>query len=676
MHENSQPSPDDVSTPVGNDKSGFENVFDSTVPHTTEEVSNQNAFHAEFSLFQNGLVSPGSQQAFSESSNDSEKFSIPVVNEKQQQPLNDISSNAFDDMSSNGDMKVDMKTNENKNTETNSDVRSSSELSGEATCNSSKVEDVNCPSTKVELQPVEGNVNEMVSINPTTENSSSIEIEKQDDETETSTTTGNFATDTSFEVNFEIEKEDKSSSEQTQPVMFSFDAFSSDDPFASTDPTEFDESAFTAFGDDDPFSPKGGSNVNTKSDPFCENDNPFTADFSDVDTDDFKQPKQDIPVQASSENDENSNREDDVFEAMFEARMEEQLDDETVNKNKNENEGDVEQNQVELDLEKPSDDVNAELDYTEKEITETTVEYQTEKGLLNKKPSELTETEELNSSPDLETKISNDQHVDTEGSKDNNINKANTFDFSSNDVYVTLKTAALPNDRPQSPTEFSPPPLPPRPAAPKELVDTVISPKIPPALPPRPAMNQPPNLETTVRKPPELPPRLDLDENDLVENELEDPIQEPNVQSFAKDTESPMFQADFDNFDFDNVENNNFAGDIGTPTAEFDSNDPFKDPFAGADPFQTPLAGDPFSSPASFDRNIQQDSDDFDPFSGDDPFAMTPAFDAETSFGSPNLPSSNEPNNDEEKDKVRFLNYNILGIHSFMIFAIGRRPLL
>ena len=239
---------------------------------------------------------------------------------------------------------------------------------------------------------------------------------------------------------------------------------------------------------------------------------------------------------------------------------------------------------------------------------------------------------------------------------DENVGEENTFHFSSNDVYVTLKTAAQSNNRPQSPSEFSPPPLPPRPTIPVEPIDSIASPKIPPALPPRPTMNAPSVTETITRKPPELPPRLDLEENSLVENQFADTMQD--VKPFSNDDGSPMFQATFDAFDFDHIESNSPVGTVVTPNAsEFDSSDLFKDPFAGSDPFQTPIAGDPFTSPATaFDRGVQPESDDFDPFSGHDPFAMTPAFDAQASFSSPfhvNLSSSDEKN-DDEKNKVIF----------------------
>jgi hypothetical protein len=674
MQENSQPFSDSVSTPTTNDDPGFEAISDSTVSFPTEETSNQSTFHAEFPPFENGFTSPEDLKFtdFSESSNDSERFHIPGADEIQTVPSKQISFNAFGDLSSTTDVKTNFETsqNENENANIDNEVISSSEPSGEAASNSKETEDINYNSTKIEFEPVEGVVKELPSTNPTIENFSSFESEKQNDndandvETETSTTTGTstFVTQTSFEVNFETENEDEKSSKQTQQDIFPFDAssdaFSSQDPFASTGPTEFDQSAFTAFADDDPFSPKGGNSMDTKSDPFAENDNPFTSNFSesDVHTNDFEQ----IPDETNSENDQNSNREEDIFEAMFEAKMEGQFENDTLSKDENEKEelNNIQQNPVEFDLEKSSHETNAELDNQEKEITETPEEYQTPMTLPNINTTEPVEDATvLNNSPVSNNEISEDQLDETESSKEDNANEANAFDFSSNDVYVTLKTAIPSNNRAQSPTEFSPPPLPPRPLIPKEPIDTIGSPKIPPALPPRPTINHPSHTETTIRKPPELPPRLDLEENDLVENELVDPVQEP--ESFANDTGSPMFQANFDTFDFDNIENKSPVGNVGTPTAEFDSSDPFKDPFAGADPFQTPIAGDPFASSTSFDRDVQQDSDDFDPFSGDDPFAMTPAFDAQASFGSPfniNLPSSDEPNNDEEKDKVRFPN--------------------
>ncbi len=661
MQENSQPFSGSVSTPTTDDDSAFEA---STFP--TEEIWNEDTFHAEFPPFENGFTSQDlkSGQNFSVSSNDSEKFNIPGADEIQMPPVKQISFNAFGDLSPAADVKTDTETSQNKNASIDNEVLASSEPSAEATSNSTETEDVNYNSTKIEFQPVEGIDKELPSTNPTIETFSSSESEKKNDndannvETETSTTTGTttFVTQTSFEVNFETENEDEKSSIQNQPDVLIFDAgsdaFSNQDPFASTGPTEFDQSAFGAFGDDDPFSPKSGSNMDTNSNPFGENDNPFTADFSDVHANDFEQPNVDIPDETNSENDQNSNREEDIFEAMFEAKMEEQFEDETSGKDENKKEEiNIQQNQPAFELEKSSHDTSAELDNQEKESTLTSEEDQTPMVLPTTEP---VKEEMLNSSPVLNNDILEDQHdVTPKEDVTPNMNEANIFDFSSDDTYVTLKTAAPPNSERQSPTEFSPPPLPPRPIIPKEPIDTIVSPKIPPALPPRPTINQPPHTETTIRKPPELPPRLDLEESCLVEPV--DTAQEP--ASFSNDSGSPMFQANFDTFDFDNIDNNTPVGNVGTPVAGFDSSDPFKDPFADADPFQTPIAGDPFVSSTSFDGSVQQNSDDFDPFSGDDPFAMTPAFDADASFGSPfnaNLPSSDEPNNDEEKDKVRF----------------------
>lgn len=705
MQENSQSFSDSVSTPTTNNDSGFEAVFESTSSYPTEEIANQNTFHAEFPPFENGLTSPEnlkSQQGFSESFNNSEKINVPTADETQMPPSNEISFNAFGDLSANTDVKADFETFENRNSSIDNEIRSSLDLSGETTSNSTKTEDVNSNSMKVEIQPEERVVEDLPCTNPTIADFSSLESGKQNSdankvETETPSLieTSKSVTRTSFEVNFENENEDEILSKQTQQDMFSFesssDAFPSNDPFASTDPTEFDQSAFNAFGDDDPFSPKGSTNIDSNSDPFADHDNPFTADFTDVNTHDFEEPisvtadetnpfgendnvfsadfsnvnksdfeqsKSVTPDTTNSEDDVKSNREDDIFESMFEAKMEEQFENETLNKDEEENP----QNQVELVLGESTNDINEEHDDKKEEIIETNEESQAPMALSSEKKTEV-EVEVLNDSSIVNN--TNSEHEKTEKGNEDTVNKGNTFDFSSNDVYVTLKTAAPDNGRSLSPTEFSPPPLPPRPAIAKETVDTMVAgPKVPPALPPRPTMNQPPPImnqpppheETTIRKPPELPPRLDLEENSSVEIEHVGTEQELNTESFLNRTESPLFQANFDTFDFDRIENNSPVGNVGTPTG-FESGDPFKDPFGGADPFQTPIAGDSFASSTSFDRAVQQDSDDFDPFSGDDPFAMTPAFDPQASFDSPfntNLSSSNETKQDEEKDKVRF----------------------
>ena len=698
MQENSQPFSDSVSTPTTNNDSGFEAVFDSTTSFPTEEITNQNTFHAEFPPFENGLTSPEnvkSQQGFSESSNDSEKINIPTADEAQMSPSNEISFNAFGDLSSNTDVKADFETSQNRNSSVDNDVRSSSDPSGEATSNSTETENMNSNSAKAEIQPEERIDEDRPCTNPTIADFSSFESEKQNSdanevETETPSVneTNKSVTRTSFEVNFETENEDNVSSKQTQKDMFSFepssDAFPSNDPFANTDPTEFDQSAFNAFGDDDPFSPKGSTKVDSNSDPFADHENPFTADFADVNShdfeeskavtadatnpfgendnlfsadfsnvnrSDFEQPKSVTPDATNSEDDVKSNREDDIFEAIFEAKMEEQFENETLNKDAEENA----QNQPELVLGESTKDINSEHDDKKEEIVRTTEESQGPMALSNKEKTEAVEVKVLNDCPIVENTISD--HEETESSNEDTVNKGNTFDFSSNDVYVTLKTAAPVNDRSLSPNEFSPPPLPPRPVIPKETIDTLAGPKVPPALPPRPTMNQPPqHAETIMRKPPKLPPRLDLEENSSVEIELVGTEQEMNPESFVNQTESSVFEANFDTFDFDHIESNSPVGNVGTPSG-FDSGDPFKDPFGGADPFQTPIGGDPFASSTSFDGAVQQDSDDFDPFSGDDPFAMTPAFDPQASFGSSfntNLSSSNETKKDGEKDKVRF----------------------
>ena len=698
MQENSQPFSDSVSSPTAYNDSGFEAVFDSTPSFHTEENSNQNTFNAEFPPFENGLRNPEnvtSHQGFLESSNDSEKNSMPPADETQLSPSNEISFNAFGDLSSNTDVKADFETSQNIDSSIDDEVRSSSDPSGEATSYSTKTEDMNSNSVKVEIQTEEETVEDLPFANPTTADSSSFESEQQNNdankvETETSSLseTNKTVTRTSFEVNFETENEDEISSKQARQDVFSFepssDAFPSIDPFASTDTTEFDQSAFNAFGDDDPFSPKGATNVDSNSDPFADCDNPFTADFGEVSTNDFDEPKAvtassanpfgendslfsadfsnanksdfeqpnvATPDTTNSEDDAKSNKEDDIFEAMFEAKMEEQFESEISNKDVESNP----ENEVELALEKSSNDINVELGDKNKEITRTTEESQASMTLSNEEKTEAVEVEVLNDSPIVNNTIT--EQEETENSNDNSVNTGNTFDFSSNDVYVLLKTAAPANNTPLSPTEFSPPPLPPRPVIRQETIDTVVGPKVPPALPPRPTLNQPPSHEeTTIRKPPELPPRLDLEENSLVESELVDTEQELNAESSVNRPASPIFQANYDTFDFDHIENNSSVGNVGTPPG-FDSGDPFKDPFAGADPFQTPIAGDPFASSTSFDQTVQQDRDYFDPFSGDDPFAMSPAFDPQASFGSPfntNLTSSNETNEDEQKDEVRF----------------------
>ena len=655
MQESSQPFSESVTTPTTNDDSAFEAVFDSTVSFAKEEISDQNTFHAEFPPFENGFTSSEefkSGQDEPESFNDSEKLSVPGA-EIQIPDVKQV--NVFDDISSPANTKADFETSQNENTSMENEEIPSSEPLGEVTPISIEMKDMSTNSKEIELQPVEEVIKEIPPANSTVETFSPFESEKQHDgdatrvETETSTpdATSTSIAQTSFEVNFENENEDDKSSTPNQQDLFVLsadsDAFSDQDPFASTGPTEFDQSAFGTFPDNDPFSPSGVSNIDTNSNPFAENDNPFSADFSDVPANNFEQPKASIPDETSSENDRDSNKDEDIFEAMFEAKLEGQCGNETLSKNKNEKEElNIEESQVEFDFEQSNHNTNTELKNQDMEINQTTERVQTPLTLPDKNTTEPDEDEGLNT---LNKEILEDQHDET--NREDNVDEEGTFDFSLDDVYVTLASSVL---APHSPIEFSPPPLPPRPVIPKEPIDTFVSPKIPPALPPRPTINQPPHTETNIRKPPELPPRPDLEDSGSVENELVDTVQEP--VSFSSDSASPMFQANFDTFDFDDIEDNSPVKSAGTPTAGFDSNDPFKDPFAGADPFQTPIAGDPFASSTSFDAGAQQNSDD--PFSGDDPFAMTPAFDA--SFGSPfntNVPSSDEPNDDKQKNQVR-----------------------
>jgi hypothetical protein len=651
MQENSQPLTESVTTPATDDDPAYEAIPDSSMSFPKEEIiSSQNTFHAEFPPLENGFTSSEeskSGQDVPESFGDSDKFSIPGADESQLPDVKQIPFNAFGDISSPADARTDFETSQNEKT----GIGSEESIEGEFTPISIELEDMSTSSKKIENQPP---------ANPSIEAFSLFESEKQSDsdttnvETETCTPTAETTSVTraSFEVNFETENEDEKSSTPNQQDMFVFnagsDAFSGQDPFTSAGPTEFEQSAFNAFPDDDPFSPSGASNLDTNSDPFAENDNlfavendnPFAADFSDVPTGNV-----DIPDETNSENDRNSNKDEDIFEVMFEAKLEEQFENESSSKDKNEDEElNMQQSEVDFNHEQSSHDTNAELENREEEIAHTTEEAETAVTLPNKNTTEPVEDEGLNT---LSKEITEVQHEDT-NKKNTDVNNANTFDFSSDDVYVTLASAV---PAPQSPTEFSPPPLPPRPMIPKEPIDTIVSPKIPPALPPRPTINQAAHEETNIRKPPELPPRPDLEESGLIENELVNTVQEP--VSFSNDNSSPMFEANFATFDFDDIEKNSPAKNVGTPTAGFDSNDPFKDPFAGADPFQTPIAGDPFASSTSFDAGDEQNSDD--PFSGDDPFAMTPAFDA--SFGSPfntNVQSSDEPNDNEQKDQVKF----------------------
>ena len=594
---------------------------------------------------------------------DSEKVDIPGSSEES--PFtNQMSFNAFSDVSPSPVAQQDSETSKIENTDSDG-----------TTPNSTDRDDADSNLKKIEPQAVEDDDEKTPSVDSLTiGNFSSFESESQNDsdvkEMGSSAETTNFATKPAFEVNFDIENDDDKPLNQIEQDVFSFepssDAFSSQDPFASTGPTEFDQSPFGAFTDD-PFSPKNDSNRGTNSDPFAGSDHLFTADFGDVNTNGFVEAKEDISDETKSENDQcfESGDNEDIFEAMFEAKMEGEMEDETSD-DKNENKTQEKTEQKEAEFEEPRGDASAELDDQEQHISNTSEENHTESALSTQNTNETVEVELSNNSFTMDNESSEDRlgNQQTSGCTEENVNEMNTFDFSSSDVYVTLKTAVPPTNRPLSPTEFSPPPLPPRPAPviPKEPLDVTASPKIPPALPPRPSY-QPKHTETVVRRPPELPPRLDLEENSLVESEPMDAVEETNAESFAIDPETPMFEANFDAFDFDSIENNSDSpiGNIGSPTAGFDSSDPF----AGADPFQTPAARDPFASSTSFDRDVEHDSESFDPFSGDDPFTMSPSFDAQLSFGSPfNQESSSDdkPSKDNEKDKVILSNCSFMQV--------------
>ncbi|XP_028403662.1 uncharacterized protein LOC114526298 [Dendronephthya gigantea] len=678
MEGNSQASGDKPFTPTTNDSS-FEAVFDPTMSVTTEEIPNQNAFHAEFPPFENGFTSSQAFHRASESSNDSEKFNKPVSDEIPMSTLNQLAINAAGDISVNTEVKTEFETNFEIKTASDDEEEfpSSQAQPNDFTIDTSKTEDENFNSAKVELESGEKDAQEVSLVNTGASDLTSFEsefkIEKQTDgeesvKAETSTTTDRniFATQASFEVNFETENEDFETSKQNEKDTFTFDApadaFPNEDPFASTAGTsEFDQSAFNAFTEDDPFSPKCATKIDTKADPFAEIDNPFTADFSDIsNTNDFEFKIEDVSNESNSENDQSSNREDDLFEEIFEAKMEGQFENENSDKGEDEKEKlDSIPTTNQVDLEKSGGDANVELEDKEKEVVETLEENENLTTLPNENTTETVQEADNSFITDSEHLEDQNEVEQTGDGMDVNVSEENAFDFSSNDVYVTLKTAAQHNNRAQSPNEFSPPPLPPRPIISVEPIDTITAPKIPPALPPRPSMNAQSVAETISRKPPELPPRLDLEENGLVENLFVDTMQETSTEAFSSlpendgksfdDAGSPVFQANFDTFDFDNIESTSPVETVVTPKASgFDHSDPFKDPFAGSDPFQTPIAGDPFTSPTSFNRGVQPGSDDFDPFSGHDPFAMTPAFDAQASFSSPF--NANSSSSDEKKD--------------------------
>lgn len=452
-----------------------------------------------------------------------------------------------------------------------------------------------------------------------------------------------------FEVKFETEDEGSMAVQKRPTDVFSSfnnnpDVFPNEDPFSSHSTIHLDKSPFP---EDDPFSPQGGTNKESASDPFAKNENISSSfDFStEVRNKDEvfgeSDNKEAVPSnQANYKTEEtgedyNGDDDDDTFEAVFEAKMK-IMDEEEINQqDKNKSVDDV------MGIEENNLQVN-KLANVGSDESETNVAPNSDAL----KDEVITENNTPKPSEEDSEEIERTVTLDDEAGEQEGYNELNTLDLSTKDKYVTLNTTVPAATRPMSPSELSPPPLPPRPTLPDHIEPSnpPVIPKEPPALPPRPS-SQSLNTDTTIRKPPELPPRVDLEERDSKFDPLSDKIN----KSTLPDSAAHPLQS---NFDFDNAKKNS---DVTTKhqeskMAEFDVGDPFKDPFIGSDPFQTPIVGDPFASPSSFGQGHNDDSEGFDPFSGDDPFAPTTGFIAQPSFDSPNLSFQSQPSSDEPKD--------------------------
>ena len=658
-----------VSTPSINEDSGFEPGFDSAASSISTEPKVDDSFHfqAEFPPFQNGFSISKADLKDTSHSAATDVFGASNYSPSSTDQFQPVAFKNGTQFENTFDINRDIKRKERESTGvdivTTSSSKSNDELHLE---NAKEEEEVSSEGRSTFLSDdVQPEVNQNVGTLSNLECKIPTDVEKSNNAQEgetTDTKTENknisfvsaelFATKFDAGINERNAIAEKSDKNAFSSFSSNPEEFPNEDPFSSSSANEEDMSSFGVFSDDDPFSPQGGTNKETVSDPFAESGDIFSSDFTSTtekNDDEFSKEKENVLFpQTNRETEiivETNNDEDDIFEAMFEAKIEKGMEE----LSKDENEAIAvpsmvpRENNIKIDEQQPS----AASENVESNGDETTTP--SENDSQNDKVEDVFE------------KVAVDIQVST-GEQDSEMN---TFDLTTNDDYVTLKKAAPNENRSLSPSELSPPPLPPRPTLPVNTErsdydeippDHVVIPKEPPALPPRPS-NQSLNTEHVIRKPPELPPRVDLEEinSDSFSHSVEDSKTE------SAPAASPLFQSNFDSFDFNNAENSTETTVQlqGSTTAEFDIGNPFKDPFVGADPFQTPIAADPFVSLPSLDQSYRQGSDGFDPFS-DDPFAATPSFNTQTSFDLPNSPfpaqpSFEEPKEDQDSDKVRVL---------------------
>ncbi|XP_046846308.1 protein BNI1-like [Xenia sp. Carnegie-2017] len=658
------------------EKSGLPEAETDTLSHENNSIS-ESAFHAEFPPVENGF---SSSYEFRSEQNDDSSYSMHTdIADLPDEELNPKTNNARGNVSSDFDLKLAV--------ENSSETSPAENVSEEGIFK--KTQEPN--STGKEITP---NSKEYKPIDSTKDSDNNHgDIEKRKVSADSSV----HVVYSSFEVNFDTENENVITAKQSEQDTFAFsstsDVFSNEDPFASSSANEFNEAKFTSFSDDDPFSPRGGSaSVEFKSDPFGGSSDAFANSFDDIATGGSAQIQPRHSAKESSlENDPS------MFEEIKEnapqnvAYGNDSFDLDTIKSS----EGEVEYVKVDHSLKNDFAMVNnssvADLDNSDPPDNTASVKEQ-------------------------------EETLDNIGKAHAVADETSSSDSSLNNSDVTANTAALKSIL-SSTTESSPPPLPPRPDVPPRELNEVVasSPKIPPALPPRPSINVPsPKVETSQRQPPELPPRIDLEDDAVLKDELSDGELEPSENEFSintseDDTEnnfdkniaedetridffdesfgesklesfspadnksevyseqntdisskvdmSSTFDTNFDAFDFDNVDVNS-ASRSETTTPVFISDDPFKDPFAGTDPFQTPNTGDPFASSPLFDENTLKSGKDFDPFSGDDPFAMTPAFDkkasADVSIQKSRLNKKQSSSNDfgDDADQEKFADFS------------------